>query len=92
VRWASDERLIVISNFSDTKTYALTIAVPPEIVSEWQLGPGRYELDELLYGASASELVVDAGTGLLHVELAPLRSVVYRVRDPAFEPALDPDI
>jgi glycosidase len=92
VRWANDERLIVVSNFSDTNSYELTLAVPPEIVSEWQLGPGRYELEELLYGVIASELVVDSGTGLLHVQIAPLASVVYRVGDAAFQPALDPVI
>jgi hypothetical protein len=91
VRWTNDERLIVVSNFSDINSYELTIAVPQEIVTEWQLGPSRYELEELLSGASASELLVDAGTGLLHVELAPLGSVVYRVGDSAIQPALDPD-
>jgi glycosidase/enterochelin esterase-like enzyme len=91
VRWQDDERLIVVSNFSDSAAYGLTLAVPPEIVSKWQLGPGRYELEELLYGVSASELVVDFGTGLLYVELEPLESLVFRVGDKAFQPALDPD-
>jgi oligosaccharide 4-alpha-D-glucosyltransferase len=92
VRWNDDERLIVVGNFSDTASYELTLAVPPEIINAWQLEPGRYELDELLYGVSASELVVDAGTGMLHVELEPLESAVYRVGDMAFQPALDRNI
>jgi len=89
VRWSDAERLIIISNFSDTASYGLTLTVPPEIISEWQLGPGRYELDELLYGVNASELVVDTGKGLLHVELEPLESAVFRVGETAFQPALD---
>jgi oligosaccharide 4-alpha-D-glucosyltransferase len=89
VRWTDDERLVVVSNFSDTADYELTLALPDAIISEWQLGPGRYELEELLYGVSTSELVVDAGKGLLHVELEPLESVVYRVGDMTFQPALD---
>lgn len=89
-RWLGDERLLVVSNFSDAANYELTIEVPAEIISAWQLGPGRYELDEQLYGSRESELVVDAGIGLLHVELGPLESVVYRVGEAAFQSALDP--
>ena len=92
VRWSDDERLIIVSNFSDTASYRLTLTVPPEIISGWQLGPGRYKLDELLFGVNASELVVDAGAGLLHVELEPLGSVVYRVGDMVFQRTLDRDI
>jgi len=35
VRWSGEERLIIISNFSDTESYKLTLIVPAEIVSEW---------------------------------------------------------
>ena len=91
VRWLDEERLIIVSNFSETASYEITLTVPPEIIAEWQLESGRYELDELLYGASTSELVVDAGIGTLHVELAALESIVLRVGDPAFQPALDPN-
>jgi glycosidase/predicted alpha/beta superfamily hydrolase len=91
VRWSNEERLIVVSNFSDITRSALTLIVPEKIISEWQLSPGRYELDEVLYGVNASELVVDAGSGLLYVDLKPLESVTYRVGDMAFQPALDRD-
>jgi hypothetical protein len=79
VRWSGDERLVVVSNFSDSAAYDFALQLPSEIVDAWKLGPGRYALDELLYGTTKSELVVDAGSGLLQVELGPLESAVFRV-------------
>jgi len=79
VRWRGDERLIVVSNFDSENTYRLFMTLPPDVVSEWRLEPGRYALDEQLYGANNDHLVVDEGTGTFGVRLGPLESAVYRV-------------
>ena len=79
VRWRGDEKLIVVSNFDATKSYELLMTLPDQIVSEWQLENGRYNLDEQLYGSAVSELVINAGIGAFNVSLGPLKSAVFRV-------------
>ena len=79
VRWRGDERLIVVSNFDGEKSYELHMTLPAEIISEWQLEPGRYLLDEQLYGDNNDHLVVDGDTGSFGIKLGPLDSVVYRL-------------
>jgi oligosaccharide 4-alpha-D-glucosyltransferase len=80
VRWDDDESLIVVSNFDDEKSYDFTLAVPTDTLSAWQLGDGRYVLDEQLYGQVQSELVVERGRGFAPVSLRPLESAVFQVR------------
>ncbi len=86
VRWQDDERLIVVSNFDDTKAYDLELQIPAEIIATWGLGNGRYALEEQLYGDIKNAIVVDHGLGKLPVQLEPLQSVVYRVGDGMFLP------
>jgi glycosidase len=83
VRWRHQERLLVVSNFDATASCALTLELPDPIITAWQLTDGRYALDEQLYGASGSELVVKDGHGTLDVRLPPLESSVLRVGDKA---------
>jgi oligosaccharide 4-alpha-D-glucosyltransferase len=89
VRWSGEERLIIVSNFSATTACDTSLQLPPAIVSEWQLGPGRFVLDDLLHAAEPSELVVDGGKGSMRIKLGPLESAVYRVGDGAFKSRLD---
>jgi len=79
VRWYDDERLIVVSNFDDTKAYELVLDVPADIIATWQLSDGRYALDEQLYRENNSNLVVDGGKAHLAVQLEPLESAVLKV-------------
>jgi len=79
VRWRDDERLIVVSNFDPDEPRELLMTLPADIVDAWQLEPGRYDLDEQLYGSNNDQLVVGADGGTFGITLAPLESVVYRV-------------
>lgn len=79
VRWRGDERLIVVSNFDNEQSYELYMTLPPEVVSQWKLEPGRYLLDEQLYGGNRNYLDVSEGAGTFGVRLGPLESLVYRV-------------
>ena len=87
VRWSNSEQLIVVSNF-DEQNYELTVEVPPDVISNWQLADGRYALDEQLYGDDRSALVVDGGLGKFRLQLGPLESAVFRVGETLFR-ALD---
>jgi len=79
VRWQGEERLIVVTNFDSESSYELFMTLPPDVVSEWRLEPGRYVLEEQLYGENNDHLVVNEDKGTFGVRLAPLESVVYRV-------------
>jgi enterochelin esterase-like enzyme len=92
VRRMGDERLIIVSNSSDSVRYELSLLLPPGIVERWHLGPGRYELQDRLAGGEPGEVVVDGGSGSLRVALEPLESVVYRVGEPLFKSILDTGI
>jgi len=79
VRWADEERLIVVSNFDAVKTYSFFLQIPANVIALWRLADGRYALDEQLYGKNNSTLVVDGGVGRIEVQLAALESAVLQV-------------
>jgi hypothetical protein len=74
VRWKSDERLIVLSNFDPDTDYG--------VISAWQLGDGQYMLDEQLYRRNHAQLIVNDGEGLFRITLEPLGSAVLKVGAP----------
>lgn len=76
VRWASNEKLIVVSNFDSEKRYPVDLKIPKEIVGEWGLKDGRYLLVDALYG-SEKLLLVKNGEGSVPVSLHPLESFIF---------------
>jgi enterochelin esterase-like enzyme len=84
-RWNEDEQLIVVSNFDAEQEQELVIDVSAGVVSALSLAAGRHELEEQLYGNAGNAIVVDHGVGKIHVRLAPLESVVYRVAGGMFK-------
>jgi glycosidase/enterochelin esterase-like enzyme len=78
-RWHGDTQRIVVSNFDAAEPQEQTLAIPAELVSDWQLADGRYVLEETLYGANDSQLIVDDGKGTARIRLDPLESVVLEV-------------
>ncbi len=84
-RWRGDERLIVASNFDDTVPATLTLDIPADMIDQWQIDDGRYDLAEQIYGNLHGELVVDHGVGVVRLELEPLQSVVFRIGDGLFK-------
>ena len=82
-RWQENERLLVISNFSDA-AQELMVDVPHEIIASLGLGPGRHKLEDRLYGTS-NAMTVDHGIGKFHVQLAPYESFAWRIGDGLFK-------
>jgi hypothetical protein len=82
VRWKSDERLIVLSNFDPDTDYDLEVRIPASVISAWQLGDGQYMLDEQLYRRNHAQLIVNDGEGLFRITLEPLGSAVLKVGAP----------
>ncbi len=80
-RWLNDERLIAVANFDDRNSHDVVVRLPSELVARLQLADGRYSLAEQLYGHESHDLIVDGGTGLVHLEIEPLGTLVLRISD-----------
>jgi len=48
VRWREDERLIVVSNFSRTDKFGFELQLPENLIQQWNLQEGNYELEDQL--------------------------------------------
>ncbi|WP_036380297.1 alpha-amylase family protein [Muricauda sp. MAR_2010_75] len=77
VRWSSNEKLIIVSNFDAHKNYSFQLKIPEEVISKWQLENKVYQLGEKLYGQVDKTLAVSNGRGEIQLELQPLQSFVF---------------
>ncbi len=78
-RWSKDEKLIVIANFSSAIGYTGEIQLSPELIKEWQLKDGTYEMKDELNGKSFSLGVIN-GIGKIKPQLTELESRVLSFR------------
>lgn len=81
VRWSSDEKLIVLSNFDAHKVYSFSLKVPEEVISKWKLKDGKYPLTEALYGELKTNMAINNGQGQIQVELEPLQSYIFKITE-----------
>ncbi|MEA1785551.1 alpha-amylase family protein [Arenibacter sp. GZD96] len=78
VRWVADEKIVVTTNFDANDTYSFQLQIPPEIITQWNLSPGEYKIEDALYGAF-NRLSVQDGVGKIEVVLRPLESFIFRI-------------
>lgn len=70
------QKLIIVSNFSQTKSKALQLKLPKELIRQWQLKDGVYPLKDLLEDHQTSQLQLEQGEGKIALTLAPLSSAI----------------
>lgn len=75
-RYNDNTKVIVASNFATTAT-SFALKLPADLLRQWQLAKSDYELKDLLSERKAS-LKVTGDTASVHIELAPLESVVLK--------------
>jgi glycosidase len=80
-RWSRNEKLIVISNFDADEAYSFELKIPPDIIKQWQLKEGSFNMADALYGKTEKELNVADGIGKFTVEIAPLESFIFKLSD-----------
>ncbi|MBO0321377.1 alpha amylase C-terminal domain-containing protein [Muricauda sp. CAU 1633] len=80
VRWSSNEKLIIVSNFDANKSYNFTLKVPEDIIAKWQLKNNVFQLEEKLYGQVDKVLSVNSGRGEIQLELQPLQSYIFSLK------------
>ncbi len=81
VRWEGKDRLLIACNFESGRAYNVDMAIPPELVEEWDLEDGTYPLREMLYGKKPGTLRISGGKGNVLLDLAPLESVILRLEE-----------
>jgi hypothetical protein len=67
VRFFEDERLIIVCNFSGYPNN-FDLKIPPEVISEWNLGNGVYALKDQLYGKVFKLKVENTGKISIKIE------------------------
>jgi glycosidase len=81
VRWSAVEKLIIVSNFNKEEVYAFELKVPENIISEWELEDGNYQLKEQLYSRVTVVLKVENGMGKVNLRLQPLASLILALEN-----------
>ncbi|MEM6866654.1 MAG: alpha amylase C-terminal domain-containing protein, partial [Bacteroidota bacterium] len=76
VRWSSNEKLIIISNFQVDDSYELDLKIPEDVLKKWHIEDGHYILEEKLRGEATYSMVVENGLGSVEVKLLPLESLI----------------
>mgnify|MGYP001235739017 FL=1 len=79
VRWSNNEKIIVLTNFDEYKSYSFELKIPEDIIAKWQLKSGTYSLREQLYQEINANMVVNNGQGKILLDLAPLQSYIFKV-------------
>jgi len=81
-RWSSSQRWLIVSHFGDQAATEVTLNLPRELITEWQLSPGQHTLRDRLDSNQGVILTVDNdGRGYAELELSPLQSVVLEVSE-----------
>lgn len=77
VRWSSEEKLIIVSNFDAHKSYDINLKIPEDIIAKWQLNQNTYQLQDKLYGKVHKRLLMKEGRGEVQLALEPLQSYIF---------------
>ncbi|WP_075591392.1 alpha-amylase family protein [Labilibacter marinus] len=72
VRWSENERVLVISNFSDAESYSFNLKVPADIAGKMLLSDKEYTMTDEFTGASLKLNVHDG----VNIDIAPLQSYI----------------
>ncbi|WP_299158210.1 alpha-amylase family glycosyl hydrolase [uncultured Eudoraea sp.] len=80
-RWSQNEKLVVIANFDAEKSYSFELKIPAEIIEEWELKEGSFNISDVLYGKTKLVLKVSDGIGRFTVEIHPLESFIFKLSD-----------
>ncbi len=78
-RWSEDEHLLILVNFKDWVADEYELKIPSDLITEWQLADGKYQLTDQLYQEKKYELIVTGGLGKVKVAVEPLESLILKL-------------
>ncbi|QTD38340.1 alpha amylase C-terminal domain-containing protein [Polaribacter batillariae] len=79
VRFSKDEKLVVVSNFDDKKSYQFKLKIPSEIIKKWNLTSNKYQLKDQLYNTKTFDLEIKNGVGVVKMNMNHLESFVLKM-------------
>lgn len=80
VRGDEENQWIIIVNFSESDSFGFDLQIPQFIIGSWFLNDGNYSLTDDLYQTKQTTLNVANGFGKMRVDIAPLESLVFKVK------------
>jgi glycosidase len=80
VRWSDNQKLIVVANFSSSKSSQFELIIPKEIIQQWHLRDGKYTIVDQLYQKNQTTLKVFNGVGKVIVDMKPSESFVFQLQ------------
>jgi hypothetical protein len=78
VRYSTNEKLIVVANFSWVTTSNFDLKIPAEVISKWNILDGSYTLKDQLYGSNVVMNVVN-GVGTVKLKVKPSESFIFKL-------------
>lgn len=79
VRYTNDEKLFILTNFSEDQSKPLELIVPATVIEQLKLKDGRYTLVDQIYGQEKVMLEVFQGRGRIPTQLDGLESFIFKV-------------
>ena len=80
VRFSDNEKLLIVVNYSDSKSSYFDLKIPTSVILKMKLRDGNYIIKDQLYGKSTLKLTVDKGQGSVTLTLAPSESFIYQIK------------
>ncbi len=78
VRWVEEDRLIIVTNFSE-ENQTFDLKLDPLTINTWKLESGVYKLDDQLGNQQNLELNVQNGKATLAIDLEGLESLILKL-------------
>ena len=79
VRWANNERIIVVTNFNSYNDYGFELQVPAEIVKIWGLRDGVYALTDQLNNKTVLTFNITNNIGKVRIDIEALGSYILKL-------------
>lgn len=79
VRWTQKQKLIVVCNFSNSKSSFFELTIPADVIKDMQIADGAHVIRDHLYGKSTIKLEVAGGQGKVKITVAPSESFIYQI-------------
>ena len=80
VRWSDKEKLVVVANFDAHDSYKFELKIPENIIVQWNLKDGSYELVDQLSEDISQILLIENGIGKMNIEIQPLQSFIFKLK------------
>jgi len=79
-RWSNQQKLLVVTNFSWMTTSHFELKIPAELIKQWNLKDGDYDVTDALYKKKSSVLNVLNGEGKMTVAIEPSESLIFELK------------